>query len=334
MKKRAAVVTGRRLRSSRSPWPRCRLQHTVWWDDTDLPVPSWLFGWAAAIVLVVSFLALALLWPEPRLQRPVTRPLFRMPRAVDVLCAVVGIGLFVLVIYSGFAGSQETQSNFAPTFVYVHFWIGLTIACVLLGDVFRAFNPWLAIGRAGSWLGAPGLSTASLQATRLSGVARPLAAVAGILGFAWLELAYVNKGDPSTLAILSLAYAAIQLAGMALFGVEALEPGWGRFRRLLQPPCASLAIRAPGRGPASAPPPFGGTGAAARCRQRGAALCRDRIDDVRRLLERAGWSSISPDIQSFFSDLGAGERTAIERASTVGTRRLRSCSRALLTAWA
>ncbi len=35
----------------------------------DLPIPDWLFGWAAALVLVISFVALAILWPEPKLTR-------------------------------------------------------------------------------------------------------------------------------------------------------------------------------------------------------------------------------------------------------------------------
>jgi hypothetical protein len=42
---------------------------------SDLPIPEWLFGWAAAMVLVVSFVALAILWPEPRLERERWRPL-------------------------------------------------------------------------------------------------------------------------------------------------------------------------------------------------------------------------------------------------------------------
>ena len=33
----------------------------------DLPLPEWLFGYAAAAVLIVSFVALAILWPQPRL---------------------------------------------------------------------------------------------------------------------------------------------------------------------------------------------------------------------------------------------------------------------------
>ena len=35
---------------------------------TDLPIPEWLFGWGAAVVLMMSFVGLAMLWPKPRLQ--------------------------------------------------------------------------------------------------------------------------------------------------------------------------------------------------------------------------------------------------------------------------
>ena len=46
-------------------------------------------------------------------------------------------------------------------------------------------------------------------------------AAATLLCFAWLELVYPSKDDPRLLAILLLAYGAVQLAGMAAFGVEA-----------------------------------------------------------------------------------------------------------------
>src|SRR5947209_20485928 len=70
----------------------------------DLPIPSWLFGWAAAIVLAASFAALASLWPKPRLQQVEERPFFRMPRFVDLLAGSIGIAIFAAVVYSGFAG--------------------------------------------------------------------------------------------------------------------------------------------------------------------------------------------------------------------------------------
>jgi hypothetical protein len=42
----------------------------------------------------------------------------------------------------------------------------------------------------------------------------------GILFFAWVELVYANRDDPSILATMALLYAATQLVGMSLFGIE------------------------------------------------------------------------------------------------------------------
>jgi hypothetical protein len=44
--------------------------------------------------------------------------------------------------------------------------------------------------------------------------------VAGVLAFAWVELVYVDKDVPSQLSWMALAYAAVQLIGMSLFGVR------------------------------------------------------------------------------------------------------------------
>ena len=74
----------------------------------DLPIPEWLFGWAAAVVLIVSFAALALLWQEPRLEgRDSFRPLpeglsFALVNAAtEVFAGLVGVGLLVLTVYAG-----------------------------------------------------------------------------------------------------------------------------------------------------------------------------------------------------------------------------------------
>ena len=47
---------------------------------TDLPIPAWLFGWGAAVVLVLSFVALAVLWPKPRLEGARERRVLHVPR--------------------------------------------------------------------------------------------------------------------------------------------------------------------------------------------------------------------------------------------------------------
>src|SRR5271165_304598 len=74
----------------------------------DLPIPVWLFSWTAAIVLVVSFVALSTMWTRPRLQEPRLRRLFRLPRPAEWLASLLGVFLFAVVVYSGFAGAKVT----------------------------------------------------------------------------------------------------------------------------------------------------------------------------------------------------------------------------------
>jgi hypothetical protein len=190
---------------------------------TSLPIPEWLFAWGAAVVLVVSFVALATLWPEPRLARSVERTWCRYPRWLDPICGAIGVALFVLIVYAGIAGAQLPTSNIGPTWIYVVFWVGVAFASVLVGDVFRPFNPWRAFARGTAWI--------ATRARRGRPVAEPLPyppwlgrwpAVVGILCFAWLELAssQTMRDAPNTLAFLALAYAAVQLVGMSLFGIE------------------------------------------------------------------------------------------------------------------
>jgi hypothetical protein len=187
-----------------------------------LPFPPWLFAWAAGAVLIVSFVGLGRLWSAPRLEHPALgRRLLRLPSWLDPACGLIGVTLFALTIYSGVRGSQITTDNLTPTMVYVVFWVAVPILSAFLGDVFRPFNPWRAIARAIAWVGAR-TGTSDL-------VGAPLAypdwlgrwpAVIGIFGFAWLELVFINRDDPSTLALLAAGYALVQLVGMAFFGIE------------------------------------------------------------------------------------------------------------------
>jgi hypothetical protein len=191
----------------------------------DLPIPEWLFGWAAAVVLIVSFAALSALWQSPRLEtdrfRPAPEWLSRLVvnRVTDAAAGAIGFGLLVLVVVSGLFGVQTPLANFAPTFIYVVFWVGLVPATILLGDVFRAFNPWRAIARA-----------AAFAASKVGGalpepfpypprLGRWPAAFA-LFGFGWMELAYVDSDDPSWLAVAALVYTAVTLFAMSVYGTE------------------------------------------------------------------------------------------------------------------
>ena len=184
---------------------------------SSLPIPEWLFGWAAAIVLCISFVALAALWPKPRLEDPSWRPLpggiarLLGSRGVEIAGGVLGVALLALVLATGYAGPPTPLDNFAPTFVFIIFWVGLVFVSVLLGDVFRLVNPWRAIGRV--------LFRDRVRRPYPERLGRWPAA-AGLLVFTWIELASGWGEQPATLASAVAGYTVLTLAAMAVYGVE------------------------------------------------------------------------------------------------------------------
>ena len=188
---------------------------------SSLPIPEWLFGWAAAFVLCVSFVALAVLWPRPRLEHPGWRPLpwglgrVLGSRALEVVCGAIGVAVLALVLVTGFVGPDTPLDNFAPTFVFIVFWIGLVFVSVLFGDVFRAFNPWRALGR---------LLFARREPRPYPERLGRWPATAGLLIFTWIELASGWGEVPASLATAVAVYTLLMLGGMAIYGAEA----WSR----------------------------------------------------------------------------------------------------------
>jgi hypothetical protein len=296
----------------------------------DLPIPVWLFSWTAAIVLVVSFVALSTLWRTPQLQEQRRRRLLgrdrerqgRSPsgRVLDALAGVVGVGLFALVLYSGFHGAQVANANFSVTFIYVIFWVGLPVLSVLFGDVFASFSPWRTCARVLHGLIAAlrrgGAHAPPLRYPRRLGVWPALAA---LVGFAWLELVYVNRDQPSLLAALSLGYFALMVAGMLMFGVEewgTQADGFGVYFNLLSK--LSPLVRD----------------------EQGFLCLRRPLSGVTALQIRPGtvtlvcaiigtttfdgfsnggiWRKSEPSVQSVFADLGLHQTPALELAYSAG----------------
>lgn len=290
----------------------------------DLPIPEWLVTWAAAVVLVISFVGLAVLWREPRLDGAPRRPLpTLMGRALthpvlEALCGLIGVAVLALVIWSGLAGEQSIEDNFAPTLVYVVFWVGLVFASALLGDVFRAFNPWRAIGRATSWT----LRTlARADMPPLFAYPRWLGrwpAAAGIVAFTWLELIAGSGTQPSTVAAATIVYSAAMFLGMAAFGVEewstrgdGFAAYFNLFSRLsiFAREGRDIVLRRPLSGLADLEP-LPGT----------VALLAVMIGTVS--FDGAGegelWQSVVPDLNSFWADLGFNALRATELTFAVG----------------
>jgi hypothetical protein len=286
----------------------------------DIPIPDYVFGWAAGVVLVLSFVGLAVLWPKPILQPEPAKRLCWFPGLlVDIVCGFIGVAVFAVVVYAGFAGVQVGTANLEPTFVYVTFWVGLVFASLLFGNVFGAFNPWRALGRAVAW---------SAKAVSRGSLPDPIAyprwlgrwpAALGILCFAWLELVYSNKDDPSTLSVLALAYAAIQLVGMSIYGIDAWTDRadafavyFGLFARVsaFERRGDALYVRAP-LSSLFRLDMVPGT-VALLCVMIGSTSFDGFSNGVI-------WNDVAPQLQKFFvDDLGASLNTGLELAFTVG----------------
>ena len=118
----------------------------------DLPIPTELFGVAAAAALVASFLALAAGWSRPKLEHVRERALFALPRVVDVVLGLIGLIAFAASAWAGLAGTDVQADNLAPTAVFVAFWVGVPFLSLVFGDVWRLLSPWRAVGRGVGWL--------------------------------------------------------------------------------------------------------------------------------------------------------------------------------------
>ena len=202
----------------------------------DLPVPAWQLAWAASFAVAASFVALGMFWEEPRLRaaaagRSLPRSAQRAGRLLAPLARIAGLLALGVLIYAGLWGNANASVNIAPVAIYIVFWVGLQVVSALLGDVWRALNPFTTLADAGANLGArfkarPGVDPMP-NADSVSGADRGAGnqwwAVAAVFSFLWLELAYHHNAEPRVLGAYLAAYTAVLLLGAAVFG-----RGWAR----------------------------------------------------------------------------------------------------------
>lgn len=194
----------------------------------DLPLSLGYVVAAAAVAVVVSFVALGALWRTPRLVAArAGRPLpARAAAVVDgpvtrVVLAGLGLvatGWTLLALVLG----ADTANNPVPWVVFVLLWVGIVPLSVLLGPLWRRLNP---------------LRTVHALVNRAAGLdpadgVRPLPAdlgwwpaAAGLFAFAWFELAHP---DSTTLPALRWAiglYAAVHLVAAFTFGSRWFDRG-------------------------------------------------------------------------------------------------------------
>lgn len=184
----------------------------------------------AAAAILASFLVLGLLWREPRLDparagRPLPAGLARVLDAAPtrVGLRVVGALAAAYVALAAVFGRDDALNPTAGS-VYVLLWIGVPVASVLLGPVWRLLNPLRSL----HWL------LSRLVGTRPEEGVAPLPSGLGywpaalsLLAFVWLELVAPAATTLPVLRTFFAAYVAVHLLAATYWGSAWFDRGDG-----------------------------------------------------------------------------------------------------------
>lgn len=190
----------------------------------DLPIPLSFLLAGAALAVLVSFMAVAVLWRDSRFDGEKGRPLpaglqsFADSAVTRLVLRAIGVVGAVLTVAAALLGAGGA-ANPAPWTVYVILWVGLVPLSLLFGPVWKLLNPLRAVHA--------GLSL-------LSG-GRPLAqlppwlgywpAAAGLFAFTWLELVPPDREEGWALLTWYAVYAIVMIVGSLVFGREFFDKG-------------------------------------------------------------------------------------------------------------
>ena len=183
----------------------------------NLPVPLWLYAWAAAAALLLSFVLIGWFFTsEPSLRPESDHALparwTKLARLLRPWLRLTSVFLLLLAIASGLLGHGDAYRNFNMTWFWIVFVLGFAYATVLVGDLYAHINPWAALASVvdrlyprftqGRWRYPPQLAY--------------WPALALYAGFIWIEL--FGRTNPNSLSLWLIAYTTINLAGVWLFG--------------------------------------------------------------------------------------------------------------------
>lgn len=193
-------------------------------EKHDLPAPLGHFVLGAVLAVALSF-ALAAVFARRAPDLPVDgvaqRPSVRLPLWLVAGLRLAGLLLFTVVLFAAFAGTADPVMNLAPTFVWIAWWVGLSLLAACVCDLWPLLDPWAT------------LFDAADQGARRLGWRRGIAldwqwppalgmwpAVALLLAWSWLEVVYPLAAVPARIGWAAVAWSGLTLSGMVCFGRE------------------------------------------------------------------------------------------------------------------
>ncbi len=185
-----------------------------------LPVPAWLFIYGGAAAVLISFLVIGYFIRPQRIgegsgRRDITQAWFvrfwHRKRWVQLL----SLALFIFTVVSGLFGDPDPVLNFAPTFFWVIFLLGMTYLSALVGNFWEEISPFKIIIK---WLqkASPQLWEGKISYPNWLGYYPAL-----LFYIILIVQELFSGGNAHSLAFLMVEYTLMTLVGAYLFGSKA-----------------------------------------------------------------------------------------------------------------
>lgn len=177
----------------------------------NLPVPFWLYAWAAMVALLLSFLVSA--WISTRRAPATLNSSFSLPfapfaTALIGLMQLITVSALLLCVVAGFYGPSDPYHNVNMTLFWIGFVLAFAYLTAVIGNVYVHINPWRCLTPR-HWLG-------HWQYPRHWGC---WPAVIIYMAFIWIEL--LGHVTPRSLAQMLLAYTILNWLAAWAFGRDA-----------------------------------------------------------------------------------------------------------------
>jgi hypothetical protein len=219
---RWSIIARLLLSAAVAPYPSAAKAHTFVVPYT-LPVPFWLYLYACAATVAVTFAAVTYFAsvPAPRsTQRTINLSVSGRLAAITTrwglqLLRAGAVGCLALTVTAGLIGTASPLANINMTLFWILFLLGFTYLTALIGNLYEIVNPWNVMT---AWAEVCGLdlSTARLTYPEWLGY---YPAFLFYIALIWIELFLLPK--PLTLSLVLIGYSLLTFSGAWLFGSTA-----------------------------------------------------------------------------------------------------------------
>ena len=185
-------------------------------EDFSLPLPIWMFMFAAVAALVLSFLIASFLY-DSKQEEAKLYTIAHKTELFSFLGKLLGTLLLLLTIATGFFGSQFASLNISVTFFWVIFLVGFTYVTAILGNVWKFINPFRTLIELAEKTSHKAFTPRISYPAKLGYFPALLIYIAII----WLELLFDRFGTtPGNISLMLSGYVVLSLVGAYIIGKD------------------------------------------------------------------------------------------------------------------